>query len=140
MSTKDSVQSILAVVEIGAPLAVGILQGILVLKFVKPRLLARMGGLASVVHSRANTLLSVVQMMVLLGVVVACSAAYAPRTLAWLLERDLLPFEPTPLVLRVAAVIAAYLSGANLVHLTTALSSEQASNTLEPMPLSDRRP
>ncbi|MFP2961831.1 hypothetical protein ACLEPN_29555 [Myxococcus sp. 1LA] len=140
MSSSEEVQNALALAEIVVPLAVGIIQGILVMKFVRPKLMERMGGLASVVNSRANTLLSVVQLALYVGVVATCNTAYAPQTLDWLLTRDILPFEPTLLVLRVAAILAAYLCGTHLVHLSSALSGEPESNTLEPLPLKERRP
>ncbi|WP_228558282.1 hypothetical protein [Myxococcus sp. AB056] len=139
MSSSEQTQTVMALAEIFVPLAVGIIQGILVMKFVKPLLMERLGGLAGLVRSRANTFFGIVQMLLLLGVVAACNAAYAPQTLAWLQERDILPFEPTLLVLRITVILASYLIGTNLVHLASALSDDTESNTLEPLPLNDRR-
>ncbi len=139
MEWSEQPQTLRTLAEIFVPLAVGLVQGILLTKFVMPHLRERTGGLMGVVHSRANTVFSLLQMAVLLGVVATCNAASAPQTLEWLQARDISPFPPSLLALRVVAALAAYLIGANLVPLATALSRDEASNTLQPLPLKDRR-
>ncbi|GHH03826.1 hypothetical protein [Comamonas sp. JC664] len=140
MEWSEQPQTLRTLAEIFVPLAVGLVQGVLLTKLVMPHLRERAGGLMGVVHSRANTVFSLLQLAVLLGVVATCNAASAPQTLEWLQARDLFPVPPSLLALRIVAALAAYLIGANLVHLTTVLSRDAASNTLQPLPLKGRRP
>ena len=140
MEWSEQPQTLRALAEIFVPLAVGLVQGILVMKFVAPRIRERMGGLMALVQSRTNTVFSLLQMAVLLGVVATCNTVSAPRTLDWLETRDLLPFPQTVGSLRLFAVLAAYLIGTNLVPLLSALSGAPKPTRLEPLPLKNRRP
>lgn len=141
MDPSEQPQTFMAFAEVFGPLVVGIIQGFVMVKFVLPRTGGYLGGLLSVVRSRANTLFTLVQMAAYLGVVATCNAAYAPQTLDWLQARDILPFAPSLLYLRVAAAVSAYLLGSSLVHLLSLLSDDDTeTNTLEPLPLKDRRP
>jgi hypothetical protein len=86
-----------SILEIAGPLLLGLACGALFRKFVYPRVLARLGALASWVTSPANTWVLVLHLCIALGVAAACHASNAVATLMWLHEH--LPAPPFALTL-----------------------------------------
>ncbi|RKH41355.1 hypothetical protein D7Y23_33185 [Corallococcus sp. AB050B] len=86
-----------SILEIAGPLLLGLACGALFRKFMYPRILAKLGSLASWVTSTANTWVLLVHLCIALGVAAACHASNAVATLMWLHEN--LPTPPFALTL-----------------------------------------
>lgn len=122
MGKLEQVEAVRAVFEVVGPLFLGILTGALQEKYVYPRIVERLGGLAKWLSTPANVFLGVLIICVYLAVAVACHASNAPETLAWLQAHA--PFRPPPGSLRIAFFAATFLCGHSLVMLGASPAEE----------------
>ncbi|QAT81896.1 MAG: hypothetical protein EOO72_01355 [Myxococcaceae bacterium] len=120
-----------SIIEIAGPLMLGLASGALFRKFVYPRILAQLGGLARVVTSSANTWVLGVHLCIALGVAAACHASNTVATLMWLHEHlPTPPFALTQELLHGFFLGATFFSGYYLAMFPSSGSEEeQASGT-----------
>lgn len=121
-----------SIIEIAGPLLLGLASGALFRKFVYPRVLARLGALASWVTSPANTWVLVGHLCIALGVAAACHASNSVATLMWLHEHlPAPPFALTQELLHGFFLGATFFSGYYLAMFPSSGSeAEQASGTV----------
>ncbi|GMU10959.1 hypothetical protein [Corallococcus caeni] len=121
-----------SIIEIAGPLLLGLASGALFRKVVYPRVLARLGGLASWVTSSANAWVLVGQLCIALGVAAACHASNALATLMWLHEHlPTPPFALTQELLHGFFLGATFFCGYYLAMFPSSGSEEaQASGTI----------
>ncbi|QSQ14449.1 hypothetical protein [Myxococcus landrumensis] len=92
------------------PLLVGFFTGRWVLK----RVTARSDTLAQLASSSFAVPSALVGALMSAGLMMATNAVNAPRTIAWLQLNDVLPFPPTPGLLRIVSWVAAFFVGYNV--------------------------
>ncbi|MHA7627407.1 hypothetical protein [Corallococcus sp. M7] len=115
-----------SIIEIAGPLLLGLASGALFRKFVYPRVLARMGSLASWVTSAANTWVLFGHLCIALGVAAACHASNAVATLMWLHEHlPAPPFALTQELLHGFFLGATFFSGYYLAMFPSSGSEEE---------------
>ncbi|NOK37233.1 hypothetical protein HMI49_28965 [Corallococcus exercitus] len=113
-------------IEIAGPLLLGLACGALFRKFAYPRILPRLGVLASWVTSAANTWVLGVHLCIALGVAAACHASNTVATLMWLHEHlPAPPFALTQELLHAFFLGATFFSGYYLAMFPSSGSEEE---------------